>query len=570
MTQPPHSSEPPIQRTVTTVSDGFERLAELVDQRVGGGEHLIAKILDMLAHSLNAGLVFLSKVEGSAAAGGGGWLAIEHVVDRTGMGLHAGDLIALADSYCTTMVTGALRSLVVPDALTSADFAARASTTTFGIGAYSGVPVMYSNGHTFGTLCALYPQAHQPVAGEISLLTLSSHVIIKMLETETTHQRRHQAIEAALRESEDRFRTAFHYAAISMGLVGPDGRFLTVNHALCLLTGYTEQELLRMTIDDLTHPADRDKSRELFLHPVAVRISDIISFEIRYLCKDHRQAWVQVQSLPVYGLDGELHYFITQIQDVTARKQAEQALLAEHQQLEISNRELARSNADLEQFAAVASHDLQEPLRMLVSYMRMLQQRYEGALDEDALELIAHSAKAATRLQDLIGDLLVYARLGAQAVDATPVDLNICLQQAISNLQSAIQESGAHLRCDPLPIVHGSASQLTQLFQNLIGNAIKFRRDLPPEIAISATRRETTYDITVEDNGIGIDPRYVERIFRIFHRLHSNEQYPGTGVGLAICKRVLEQHGGSIRVESTRGDGSTFICSLPLQHGAKP
>ena len=269
-----------------------------------------------------------------------------------------------------------------------------------------------------------------------------------------------------------------------------------------------------------------------------------------------------------------------------------QAQLLEREQLQ--RQELARSNAELEQFAHIASHDLQEPLRMVTSYLQLLSRRYQGKLEPDADEFIEYAVDGAARMQALIQALLSYARVSSRKQPFDRVDCHLVVRDALSNLQVAIQESGAIVSVDPLPIVWGDATQLTQLFQNLIANAIKFRCQVPPHIQISVKSIETArssdrsdetatppaaWRFTVADNGIGIESQYLDRIFVIFQRLHTRVTYPGTGIGLAICKKIIERHGGTIWVESfpdrshsvapplsTRSDccGSIFYFTIPV------
>jgi signal transduction histidine kinase len=236
-------------------------------------------------------------------------------------------------------------------------------------------------------------------------------------------------------------------------------------------------------------------------------------------------------------------------------------------ELQQVNRELARSNNELQQFAYVASHDLQEPLRAVSGYLDILTRRHGNSLGNEALSFVQKAQDGAKRMQMLISDLLAYARVDARGREFAPVDLNSVVGDALSNLKVAIEESGATVTHEPLPTVLADGPQLVQLFQNLIGNAIKFRKDEPPEVTISAERIEDKWRVSVRDNGIGLDMAQADRIFTIFKRLHTKSGYPGTGIGLAICKKIVEQHGGTIRVESQPGAGSTFIFTLSPTSG---
>jgi PAS domain S-box-containing protein len=242
--------------------------------------------------------------------------------------------------------------------------------------------------------------------------------------------------------------------------------------------------------------------------------------------------------------------------DITELKNQEEAIAAH-------SRELERSNQELEQFAYVASHDLQEPLRMVGSYCQLLQRRYRGKLDADADEFIGYAVEGATRMQRMINDLLAYSRVGRRENPFAPIDTDALVATALDNLRAAIEESGARIRIGKLPAVTGDRTQLAQLFQNLIGNAVKFRGEAPVEVSIDAAPEGDGYRFTVADNGIGIEKDYLDKIFLIFQRLHDRSKYPGTGIGLAICKKVVERHGERIWVESEPGKGSRFIFTLP-------
>ena len=244
-------------------------------------------------------------------------------------------------------------------------------------------------------------------------------------------------------------------------------------------------------------------------------------------------------------------------EEVKARQQAEESLAQQA-------KELARSNAELEQFAYVASHDLREPLRKIKSYTQLLEKRYKGQLDARADKYINYIVNSTSRMQRLITDLLTYSRVGRLELALEPTDMNLLLKQVQSDLGLMIKESHARITSDPLPTVMVISSQISNLLQNLIGNSIKFRREEPPQIHVGVEQVGNEWQFSVRDNGIGIEGEYAERIFIIFQRLHTRMEYSGTGIGLAICKKIVERHGGSIWMQSQFGKGTTFYFTLPI------
>jgi light-regulated signal transduction histidine kinase (bacteriophytochrome) len=249
---------------------------------------------------------------------------------------------------------------------------------------------------------------------------------------------------------------------------------------------------------------------------------------------------------------------LSSITDITDRKRLEDAL-----KLRTDN--LARSNAELERFAYVASHDLQEPLRMVASFTQLLARRYAGKLDAKADEYIGYAVDGAKRMQQLIADLLALSRVGTRGGEFRDAPLEDVISDVLLNLGPAIQDSGAAVTHNPLPTVVADRGQMAQLLQNLIGNAVKFRDAQPPRVHISAVEAEAGWTISMSDNGIGIAPEHAERVFQIFQRLHTRDQYPGTGIGLAVCRKIAERHGGKIWLDSTPGAGTTFHFTLPTR-----
>ena len=252
-----------------------------------------------------------------------------------------------------------------------------------------------------------------------------------------------------------------------------------------------------------------------------------------------------------------------QIGQFIARKQAEAELQEANGQLILKAQQLSRSNAELEQFAYVASHDLQEPLRMIASYTQLILRRYGDRFDGDAREFMDFIVDGATRMKQLIEDLLAYSRVGTHGKAFRPTDSGAAVQKALANLRAAIESSNGTVTCDPLPTINADEFQLVQLFQNLIGNALKFKGAETPHVHISVNEQADTWTFGVKDNGIGIDGEYFDRIFMVFQRLHSRTDYPGTGIGLAICKKVVDRHGGRLWIESGVGSGSTFWFTVP-------
>ncbi|HLK54925.1 MAG TPA: PAS domain S-box protein [Chthonomonadaceae bacterium] len=535
--------------------------------------------------------------------------------------------------------------------------------------------------------------------GQVFGILLFANEITELVQS----RKRAQALAATLQEmnaelaaSETLFRAIFELAAVGIARVAPDGSWLDVNHKLCEIVGYTREEMLAKTFQDITHPEDLNTDLAYIRQMLAGEIQSY-SVEKRFFHKDGSIVWINL-TVTLVRESGQPKYFISVVEDITANKRAEEALRrseaytraivnvaldgiatineqgviesfnlaaahtfgyepeevigqnikilmpepyhSEHDaylhnylttgqkeiigigrevrgrkkdgtifpielavsEVALENRrvfvgtlrditqrkraeeallqaqalleervlertaELQRSNADLQQFAYVASHDLQEPLRMVTSFMQLLEKKYKGQLDEQAHVWIGYAVDGASRMQKLINDLLVYSRVGTHGKEFRRCDVNEVLYTALQNLQLTLSENNAEITFDALPIIQGDGLQLVSLFQNLIGNAIKYHSDLPPRIHITASREGQEWLFSVRDNGIGIAPQFSERIFIIFQRLHNRNAYPGTGIGLALCKRIVERHGGRIWVESESGQGATFFFVLPAKH----
>lgn len=276
-----------------------------------------------------------------------------------------------------------------------------------------------------------------------------------------------------------------------------------------------------------------------------------------------RELWLSNTLVPLPDEGGAVSAVMGVSRDITARRKMENSLRESEEQLQRYTRELERSNDELQQFAYVASHDLQEPLRMVASYLQLLERRYGGLLDDEGHEFIGYAVDGATRMKTLINDLLAYSRVGTHGKEFAPVALEEVLEHVSRDLRLALEESGGQITHDPLPEVLGDAGQMEQLFRNLIGNGIKFRSEQPPRIHVGVDEAAEAWTISVCDNGIGFEQQYAERIFVIFQRLHTREEYPGTGIGLAISQRIVNRHGGDIWVTSQPGTGTTFYFSIP-------
>jgi PAS domain S-box-containing protein len=332
------------------------------------------------------------------------------------------------------------------------------------------------------------------------------------------------------------------------------GIIISWNPAAEELYGYTAEEAIGRHIAFIVPPELRESELENIM--VRLRASEETQrMETERITKSGEQIEVEVRISPIRDSTGELLGASSIAHDIGERKTTEREFARWRD-------ELAKSNAALERFAYVASHDLQEPLRMVASYVQLLAQRYKGRLDSDADEFIAYAADGANRMKTMIADLLKYSRAG-QADDFQMIDSAVPLYHALANLQYAIAETGATVTSDELPTVRGIESQLVELFQILIGNALKFHDGKPPAVQVSARRAGSAWEFSVADNGIGIAPEQQGKIFEIFRRLRGRGKFPGTGIGLTLCRKIVVHHGGEISVQSREGEGATFRFTLP-------
>jgi PAS domain S-box-containing protein len=395
-------------------------------------------------------------------------------------------------------------------------------------------------------------------------------------------------VETRLAESEQRYRAVAQTAHDAIVIADGEGRIVGWNPAAERMFGRTESEALGKPVGIII------PDRYLAAHEKGM-VRYLATGEIHILGRTLEMEGIRSngQVFPIEftvstWTSGQDRYFAALIRDITERRTMEDSLrrfaeelearvdqrtrevVRAHKDLERRASELARSNKDLEQFAYVASHDLQEPLRMVASFTQLLAERYRGKLDPDGDEFIQFAVQGAQNMQQLIRDLLLYARVSSEGRPLEPTPLDEVLDKALATLEPLLQECRAKILREPLPVVPVDRVQGAQLLQNLLGNAIKFRDWRPLEIQIGARQKGEEWLFWVKDNGIGMEPKYLDRIFTLFHRLHSRGEYPGTGIGLSLCKRIVERHGGRIWAKSLPGEGSTFYFTLPVAEAGEP
>jgi chemotaxis family two-component system sensor kinase Cph1 len=399
---------------------------------------------------------------------------------------------------------------------------------------------------------AASPEGQEPLSPQEIQQTLHELRVHQIeLEMQNEELRRTQA---ELDRSRERYFDLYDLAPVGYCTISEKGLIQEANLTAANLLGVTRGALTKQPFSLFIHKDDQDlyfRHKRLLFETGAPKV-----FDLRMVKKDDAPFWARLEATRVEGVDGT-HQCRVIISDITERKHAEEALVKKSE-------DLARSNADLAQFAYVASHDLQEPLRTITRFAQLLEKRYQGKLDQDADEFIGFIVSGTKRMQQIIDDLLTYSRVNTRSEPLAPMKLEDALQRAMQNLRIVLEESGGEVRYDELPTIAADGTQMTQLFQNIISNALKFHGEKAPQVEISAALKGNDWIFSVRDNGIGIEPKYKDRIFEIFQRLHTSEEYAGTGIGLAIAKKIVERHGGHIWVESELGKGATINFTLPV------
>jgi PAS domain S-box-containing protein len=364
-------------------------------------------------------------------------------------------------------------------------------------------------------------------------------------------------------ESERRYRQIVETAQEGIWLIDENNYTVFVNKKMCKMLEYSQDEM----IGKQNYEFKDEKERESAAKQIEQRKKDSCeTHETTYITKSGKKIWAYVSTNPVFDENGNYKGALAMVTDITQRKLQEELLKKSEASLELKNRELERKNTELEQFAYIASHDLQEPLRTVSSFAEHFQKQYRDRLDDMGHKYLYFIQQGTERMKTLITDLLEYSRIG-RGKEVRPVDCNEIIHTVISDLDTAIQESKVEIKAEKLPVVSGYSTEMKQLFQNLVVNAIKFRRkEVPPVIRISSHPVEGGWEFIVQDNGIGIEEQYKDRIFVIFQRLHTRNEYEGSGIGLSHCRKIVELHGGKIWMKSKPGEGSTFHFTILENH----
>jgi two-component system, chemotaxis family, sensor kinase Cph1 len=383
--------------------------------------------------------------------------------------------------------------------------------------------------------------------------------------------------------NEELFQLTFYQSPIGALIMSLDYTPLRVNNALSNMLGYSKKELLSLKFPEYTYPEDLNMDLALRERLISGEI-DNFAMEKRYIHKNGEIIWGNLSVSAITDQSNKLVSILAMVENISQRKQMETLVkqrtnklaninkilnveIGDHEKAEIKLEKLIEklksSNKELEQFAYISSHDLKEPLRMITSFLQLLKRRYQENLDKDANEFIDYAVDGAKRMDMMINDLLEYSRIGSREREFTYLKCEEILKMVLTNLKTLIEDTNTIVTHDQLPLIYANEQQMVQLFQNIIGNAIKYRSEKNPEIHISAEHIDDKYIFAVKDNGIGIDKNYLEKIFTIFQRLHTRDEYEGTGIGLAISKKILEKHRGTIWAESEPGKGTTFYFTIP-------
>lgn len=420
--------------------------------------------------------------------------------------------------------------------------------------------VLLEHGHAVssaGELPLLTSDSTQvPVALSLTSLRTYDLPAVCMVVTDLTDQKRHAELAAAqqaLRESEARFRALADTAPGMVWTARPDGTIYYANRQWFMFCGLTQEENTQAWPQLVLHPDDRERCLAQWTR--ALRDGTDYESEARNRRHDGEYRWLLTRAVPVRDAQGRIMAWYGTTTDIHGRKQNEEErehLLAE----------LQRINAELQQFSYAVSHDLNEPLRTISNFLQLFMRRSQEKLDVADKEYLTFAVDGAQRMRQMLADLLAYTRVDGPTGTFTVVDSEALLTRVLSELQVAIADAKADVTHDPLPTVLGDATRLGQVLQNLIGNALKFRGVAALRIHVSAQRDSQHWRFAVRDNGIGIDPQQTGRLFKVFQRLHTHSEYPGTGIGLAICKKIVERHGGRIWVESQPGEGSIFYFTV--------
>lgn len=419
-----------------------------------------------------------------------------------------------------------------------------------GLKAGFGTPII-ADGRVLAVIEFFLSETHEEDSRYIDLASTASNQLGSVIQ--------HKLAEEKLKESEERLREAQQISRLGNWNWDIVNNELTWSDEIYRIFGLAPQEFgaTYEAFMNSVHPDDRDLVNKSVNE--ALSENKPYSIDHRVVLPNGTERIVHEQAAVTFDETGKPVRMAGIVQDITERKMTEDLIKRQAQ-------ELARSNAELQKFAYVASHDLQEPLRTISSFTQLLARRYKDKLDSDADEFISFIVDGAKRMQRLINDLLAYSRVGTMGKAFETADFEALLGNVLANLNEAISEGNAIVSHDPLPTIIADPTQMEQLFQNLISNAIKFRGEEPPKVHISAEKMESEWLFSVRDNGIGIAPDYFDRIFIIFQRLHGKDDYSGTGIGLAVCKKIVERHGGRIWVESEKGKGSTFYFTIPVKN----